>query len=237
MFSARRRAALSWNRGVPPLVGWVGMGILTVVLIVGFAAAKKKSRRVMSKGRTAFPAEHAAPDVLYLLGWEQAVQPRQNRNLGPDQVRRFEALRTDDFLPYGIGKDIGLVECEIVCDCGGRRQEMPTVLLPQRFWDRSPVACFDLRSHFGHRSLDATGFKAGDLNAEWRQLHAEVSGECLERRLRRRIGGGHGNGDVHRSRRGVDDPTLGRAQQRRHGLHHLYRSPEVHLERTPVLGH
>ena len=34
--------ALSWNRGVPPLVGWVGMGILTVALIVGLAAAKKK---------------------------------------------------------------------------------------------------------------------------------------------------------------------------------------------------
>src|SRR5262245_24618649 len=44
MFSARRRAALSWNRGVPPLVGWVGMGILTVVLIVGFAAAKKEPK-------------------------------------------------------------------------------------------------------------------------------------------------------------------------------------------------
>jgi hypothetical protein len=41
MFSARRGAALSWNRGVPPLVSWVGMGVLTVVLIVGFAAAKK----------------------------------------------------------------------------------------------------------------------------------------------------------------------------------------------------
>jgi len=52
MFSARRRAALSWNRGVPPLVGWVGMAILTVVLIVGFAAAKRRNRRVMSKGRT-----------------------------------------------------------------------------------------------------------------------------------------------------------------------------------------
>jgi len=52
MFSARRRAALSWNRGVPPLVGWLGMGILTVVLIVGFAAAKRRNRRVMSKGRT-----------------------------------------------------------------------------------------------------------------------------------------------------------------------------------------
>ena len=34
-----------------------------------------------------------------------------------------------------------------------------------------------------------------------------------------------------------DDSTLGRAQQRRHGLHHLYRSPKVHLERTPVFGH
>ena len=33
--------------------------------------------------------------------------------------------------------------------------------------------------HFGHRSLDATGFEAGDLDAEQRQLHAEVSGEVL----------------------------------------------------------
>ena len=42
MFSARRRAARSWNRGIPPLAGWVGMGILAVALIVGLAAAKRK---------------------------------------------------------------------------------------------------------------------------------------------------------------------------------------------------
>ena len=43
MFSARRAAALSWNGDVPPLVGWLGMGILTVALIVGFAAAKEET--------------------------------------------------------------------------------------------------------------------------------------------------------------------------------------------------
>jgi hypothetical protein len=31
------------------------------------------------------------------------VQPRQDRNLGPDQVRRPQALRRDDPLPHGSG--------------------------------------------------------------------------------------------------------------------------------------
>src|ERR1700682_1117632 len=158
--------------------------------------------------RTGLPAEHAAPDVLYLLGWEQAVQPREDRNLGPDQVRRPQALRRDDPLPHGIGKGIGVLEREVVCDRGGAIEEMPTVLLPQRFGDQRPLVCSGLRSRLGHRGRDATGFEVGDLDAERRQLHTEVLGEGLERRLRRRVRGGHGNGHVHRSRRGVDDPTL-----------------------------
>jgi hypothetical protein len=130
-------------------------------------------------------AEHAAPDVLYLLGWKQAVQPRQDSSVArPDQVSKPQAFRRDNPLPNGIGKDIGLHEREVVSDCGGASEEMPTVLLPQRFGDQRPLLGVDLRSQLDHRGLDATRYEVGDLDAERRQLHAEVLGEDHQGRLR-----------------------------------------------------
>jgi hypothetical protein len=57
--------------------------------------------------RAILRAEHAAPDVLYLLGWEEAMNPRQDGNLGPDQMQRLQALGRDDFLPHGVGNASG----------------------------------------------------------------------------------------------------------------------------------
>jgi hypothetical protein len=59
------------------------------------------------------------------------VQPRQNRSTTrPNHVSKPEALRADDPLPNGIGKDIRRLEFEVVSDRSAPIEKVLTVLLP-----------------------------------------------------------------------------------------------------------
>jgi hypothetical protein len=137
--------------------------------------------------RIRFRPEYSKPDVLYLLGWKQPMHPWQGCHLRADEVRRLQSSRRDNLLPHFVGENVWRLKCEIVAYRGCTRLKVMAVLLSQRFWNGCPLAGLDLWSQLDHRGVNATGFEAGDLDAERSQLHTEVSGHDLQRCLRRRV--------------------------------------------------